>query len=243
VAVAKTTSSALAGIDIVGLTPDEIQELEQIMGTNLLQSNEGISFKPQRYKVNKDIQVFVDPMGEIIKEIEAVVLLKQKTRGHWQLNDKIPLCSSTNAIEGVDRDGVIHACAQCPNNAWGSGKEGRGKECKEMRRAYLLMEDSPVPIQISFPPTSISPYDDFFSARITAGIADIAQKVIFALDPKEAHGQTFSQVKLKNGAKLSAKEIINVNTIRNQFVAMWRDIAIDADDYGAEEVVEDGEPY
>lgn len=37
---------------------------------------------------------------------------------------------------------VSEACAGCPNNEWGSGDEGRGKACKNVRRLAVISADA-----------------------------------------------------------------------------------------------------
>ena len=237
----------LAGIDTTGLTDVEVQELATVLGENFIESRDGIDFRPQRYKINKDAQVFVDPFGKSIDELKSIVLFKQKTRGCWEEGNKTPLCSSFDGITGTDSNGNSRRCAECPQNAWGSGKEGRGKACKEMRRVFLMTPENALPIQISFPPTSIGTFDNFFSARITNRISDIAKEVKFSLSKTSKNGYDFALAVLKNGDNVPAKDILAVNTIRQKFVDGWRNIAIDEDDYGADDVpvadAGDSEPY
>jgi hypothetical protein len=238
----------LAGIDTTGMTEAEVQELASVLNQNFEESRDGIDFRPQRYKINKDAQVFVDPFGKSFDEIKAVVLFKQKTRGCWEEGNKIPICSSFDGVTGTDTNGNSRRCAECPQNAWGSGKEGsKGKACKEMRRMFLLTPDNALPIQISFPPTSISVIDNFFSARLTNRISDIAREVKFTLVPISKNGFDFALAVLKNGDSVPAKEILAVNNLRRKFVDSWRNIAIDEDDIGAEDMAEDigddTEPY
>ena len=246
--VTKQNSLILAGIDTTGMTEVEIQELNVILGENFNESGEGIDFRPQRYKINKDAQVFVDPFGKSLDELRGVVLFKQKVKGCWEEGNKIPLCSSFDAIEGIDVNNNHRKCASCPQNAWGSGKDGKGKECKEMRRIFLMTKEIALPIQVSFPPTSISEIDNFFSARITNGISDIRKEVKFTLTKKENRGFTFAGAVLKNGDEVPPKDIIAINDIRKKFVDGWRNIAIDDDDYmqgneGDAGSTDDNEPY
>jgi len=245
-ATTNQNSLILAGIDTTGMSEEEVQELVLVVGQSFEESREGIDFRPQRYKINKDAQVFVDPFGKSFDEIKAVVLLKQKTRGCWEEGNKIPLCSSFDGLMGTDANGNSRRCTECPQNAWGSGKEGKGKACKEMRRMFLMTPENALPIQISFPPTSISIVDNFFSARLTNRISDIAKEVKFSLVAASNNGFDFAKVVLKNGDNIPAKEILEINKLRKKFVDSWKHIAIDDEDYGAEEVgetVSDSEPY
>ena len=112
---------------------------------------------------------------------------------------------------------------------------------------FLLTPDQALPIQISFPPTSISVIDNFFSARLTNRISDIAKEVKFSLSKTTSHGFDFALAILKNGSDVAAKDILAVNKIRQKFVDGWRNIAIDEEDYGAVDEPDaaggDNEPY
>lgn len=244
----KQNSLILAGVDTAGMTEIEVQELTTILNQNFDESGSGIDFRPQRYKINKDAQVFVDPFNKSLDELRGIVLFKQKVRGCWEEGNKIPLCSSFDAIEGIDANNNHRKCASCPQNAWGSGKDGKGKECKEMRRIFLMTNEIALPIQVSFPPTSISEIDNFFSARITNRISDIQKEVKFTLVKKENRGFTFACAVLKNGDNVPPKDIIIINDIRKKFVDGWRNISIDDDDYmqgnePAENSGDSSEPY
>jgi len=70
-----------------------------------------------------------------------------------------PDCSSA---DGVKPDGWIQhpqapTCAQCPHNAWGTAKRGRGKACRDVKRIYVLppnqLEGDIYQIQV--PPSSL----------------------------------------------------------------------------------------
>lgn len=56
-------------------------------------------------------------------------------------------------------------CAKCPNNAWGTGTDGKGKACKEVRRMSLLPEPalegdvaSEEVLMLKLPVTSVKNY-------------------------------------------------------------------------------------
>lgn len=77
-----------------------------------------------------------------------------------------PVCSSDDGFSGIESaTGEIKNCADCPNNQWGSTeKGGRGKACKNMRRLYILVEGSDMPIVMTLPPTSIAGWEKYKSA-------------------------------------------------------------------------------
>ena len=77
-----------------------------------------------------------------------------------------PICASSDGIYGIDSSsGEIQNCADCPHNQWGSSpKGGRGKACKNMRRLYILIEGSDMPVIMTLPPTSITGWEKYKSA-------------------------------------------------------------------------------
>ena len=100
------------------------------------------------------------------KTLEGVILFNHAAGAYWAAGseddeDSLPLCSSVDGVAGIGNPGG--ACAACPMNAWGTGKNGSGKACKNMRVLYLLRDGDFMPIQLTLPPTSIRPFNDFFN--------------------------------------------------------------------------------
>lgn len=167
----------LRNVDTTGMTMEDKHALAVIIAEDMEISRHGFDFRPQRYKINKDNQTFTDPFGNAHDELQGVVLHKQKVRALWKQGENIPLCSSLDCITGNSSSGNPNeqrSCSKCPFDVWGSGStskdERKGKACKEMRRVYLIEEGGFLPILITLPPTSISPWDNFCSARSTQGI-------------------------------------------------------------------------
>ena len=81
-------------------------------------------------------------------------------------NNEPPDCSSPDGIKGLDMlSGEIKDCENCPSNQWGSGNgTRRGKACKNMRRLYILVEGSDMPVVMTLPPTSIAGWEKYKSA-------------------------------------------------------------------------------
>jgi hypothetical protein len=240
----KEMAMILANVDTTGLTVEQKQEVALVLYEDYMSSKQGFNFKPQRYKINKDTQTFTDPLGKTYDEIRGVAVFKQKIRGWWKKGEKVPLCSSFDCVTGIDRDGKQRPCVGCPQNEWGSaptedGEARKGKACKEMRRAFFIPSEQIVPIVVSFPPTSIGPWDDFFSARITQGISDLAAEVAITLVPATANGFDYSVVKLKSGAKVAPKDLLEFNKVRKQFSTVWEREEITADDYVEQPVAGD----
>lgn len=241
----------LATVDTTGLSEEEKYQLAGVLFESLQESMEGVVYRPQRFKIVKDMQQFVDPLGAAHQEINGVMIVKQTTRGFWVKNskDKRPLCSSKNGKTGrpcINEDGTQdpdNVCATCEHNQWGSamdeaGTRMAGKACKEMRRIYLMTPETEYPVFVSLPPTSLAAWDDFISARLSCGISDLASEVILALTDGNSGGYSFSVIKPRNGAKLKALDVLKYAKIQKQFAPTLLSMEVEADDY---EVAEHGE--
>jgi len=235
----KQVAVILSGVDTTGMTAEDKQQLAVLLQQDMEQSNTGFDFRPQRYKVNKDNQTFTDPLGVNHDDLKGVVLYKQKVRALWQEGENAPLCSSLDCVLGKDHDGVMRRCHGCPNDEWGSAgdeKEARsGKACKEMRRIYLVEKDAPLPILVTLPPTSIRPWDDYNSARLTRGISDMKQETILRLAPAKTSSFNYSVAQPKIGPVVSPPEMVRLFQMRQKFIAGWQSAEVGADDYGAED--------
>lgn len=103
---------------------------------------------------------------DYIKTVEGVILFHHASCAYWPEgseydDDATPLCSSVDGKVGIGSPGIL--CATCPLNQYGSGKDGRGKACKNMRQLYLLRSGEYMPLQVTLPPTSLSPFREFMN--------------------------------------------------------------------------------
>lgn len=219
------------------LAPTPEQQLAQFHQAELDISRQGFTFVPTRIKPNKDACVFIDDLGESIKELRGVPVFKQKTRGYWQRNERIPECSSQDGVTGTDKEGQVHKCAECPFNQWGSGTDETGqhtagKACKEMRRLFLVQPGNILPSMVSLPPTSIKNYDKYFSARLQKGIADVDREAIISLRPeKGATGFSYAVAEFKLGDEVPMADRIRFAQMREAVQAAAAAAGITEDDY------------
>lgn len=103
---------------------------------------------------------------DYIKTLEGVILHHHASCAYWPAgseydDDTTPLCSSVDGKVGIGDPGIL--CATCPMNQFGSAKDGRGKACKNMRQLYLLRSGEYMPMQLTLPPTSLSPFREFMN--------------------------------------------------------------------------------
>ncbi len=99
------------------------------------------------------------------KNLEGVILFNHASCAYWPDGEAdentTPLCSSVDGKAGIGDPGGT--CATCALNRFGTGENGKGKACKNMRILYLLRNGEYMPLQVTLPPTSIKPFNDFYS--------------------------------------------------------------------------------
>jgi len=144
---------------------------------DLMDDSAGITMSLQRIKIPGGGTLMFEVRGddpenpEYVRTIEGVILYNHPTGAYWpggKTDDETspPLCSSADGVTGVGNPGGD--CASCQLNAWGSGSGGKGKACKNMRVLYILQDGEIMPVQLTLPPTSIRPYNDFHNIVFTA---------------------------------------------------------------------------
>jgi len=220
---------------------DEKQIQEMLQG-EVQTALENIDPRPPRVKLSRESQAFLLPDGSTQKTIEGIIVFHHKARGYWEVEgQQVPTCSSMDGRTGTDENGNTVACAGCPHNAWGTGKDGRGKACKEMRWIYVLQDGEIIPSRISLPPTSLGQFDAFVTALAQKRLAPIQKKVRLGLEAAERHGYKFSalaQPEVIGDTPL--KNIPGLIRLRETVVQAARREGITAEDYYSDEDVADG---
>lgn len=116
------------------------------------------------------------------KMLIGVILHNHAACAYWpegsEYDDNTtPLCSSVDGKQGIGDPGG--ACAACALNRFGTDTNGKGKACKNMRILYLLRSGEYMPIQLTLPPTSLSPFREFlnqsFAIRRRATFGSVVQ--------------------------------------------------------------------
>lgn len=95
--------------------------------------------------------------GEPTASIEGVIALAVRRRAYWAEGDSPdgspPDCASRDMQRGVGDPGGN--CSECPFAEWGTGREGRGKACKERLLLFVIRRDDLIPLVVSVPPTGL----------------------------------------------------------------------------------------
>ena len=118
-----------------------------------------------------DIITGDDEMDTSIPVFRGVVATYHSCNALFSGSDSMsepPICSSDDSVMGIEAaTGEFKNCAECPQNQWGSSdKGGRGKACKNMRRLYILVEGSDMPLVMTLPPSSIAAWEKYKSAGL-----------------------------------------------------------------------------
>lgn len=123
-----------------------------------------------------------------------------------------PTCSSMDGKTGIGEPGGL--CSNCPLNKYGSGEDGKGKKCKNLRRIYVLRSGEILPILITLPPTSIRNFSDYISKRIVMKgmkACDVVTKMTLTVE-KSQTGIKYSKVQFSIARLLTPDER---NVMRN----------------------------
>lgn len=116
---------------------------------------------------------------ELVKEIEAIIIWAQPIRDYYpseQPQGKPPACASPDRIMPYDvPTKQATACAVCPHNQWGSGRNGQGKACKEKYRLFLRRTGSDVPMMMTLPTMGAKEFETYVTGlrlqkRVPSGV-------------------------------------------------------------------------
>ena len=143
-----------------------------------------------------------------------------------------PVCSSPDGVKGLDLlSAEIKDCASCSNNQWGSGNGSRrGKACKNMRRLYILVEGSNIPIVMTLPPTSIAAWEKYKS--VVLGVQRYTPyDVVTEFSLSTAVNGAGSKYSVVTFRAVGALNINDRNTVRGLANGDTYDKAVIAEDY------------
>lgn len=102
------------------------------------------------------------------EHLTGVILYHYPHNGYWTKKyagaKERPQCSSRDGKIGNGDPGGN--CITCPHNQYGSGKNGRGKACKNMRKVYFLKEGDHLATVLDLPSTSLTNFGDYIAKRV-----------------------------------------------------------------------------
>lgn len=120
---------------------------------------------------------------DIQKELRVIIIDQYAVNSYYKDaydgTEKLPDCFSSDGHTGIDKDGEIISCDSCANNKYGSGIDGIGKACKNMRRLYILRSGDAFPMLLTLPATSIIPFGKYLRRIVAKGLrpCDVITKI------------------------------------------------------------------
>lgn len=168
---------------------------------------------------------------EYEKTIDGVIIYHHAASAYWPEgseydDDTAPLCSSNDGMLGIGEPGGV--CATCHNNTWGSAASGKGKACKNMRILYLLCSGQYMPIQLALPPTSISPFSDFYGTAFAARRRGSCGSVVRIALKKKSNGKDdYSVATFSRLYDFSGEELQQIKAYADNFKEQLKGILLD----------------
>ena len=157
-----------------------------------------------------------------------------------------PLCASSDGEQGVDSStGEVRRCRDCPRTAYGTGKNGRGKACKNMHRLYIMAPGVAIPFVLCLPPTSLKNVQNYLLSTLAARQLKPWQVMteFSVTSAQNADGVKYSVVKMKLLGRLSEADQAAADFFHEGFQAMTEVREVNGDDYNREPAVSiDAEP-
>ena len=129
--------------------------------------------------------------------------------------NRFPACSSTDGIVGVPREGFAHAglnggvgdgvatveCRTCPYNQWGTGAmfkqngNPKGKAVTNQRKVYILLDGNQVPFELTLPPTSLGPFDEYLTSLLNRNVPVQAVVTEFRQEKKQKGQMKYAEAR------------------------------------------------
>lgn len=155
------------------------------------------------------------------RKLVGVILYHHLANAYWpegsEYDDNVPpFCQSFDGKQGYGEPGGV--CAACAFNQFGSTANGSGKACKNMRQVYLLRSGEYLPLQLSLPPTSLRPFNDFMNLAFVARRRPSYSAIVeIGLKRAESGGYTYSVATFRKVRDLEGKGLAAVKSYAANF--------------------------
>lgn len=170
--------------------------------------------------------LFATAEGEIARrEFSAVVISQKSVRSYYAKKfsggGEPPTCFSDDGMVGVGEPGGV--CSACPFSARGSalddlGNPTKGSACKQRLLLLLALPDSPLPVILSLPPSSLAAWRKYLYGLVKAGRG--ISKVVTAFKLEVAHsasGIKYAKIAPAFERALAPEEVSSLNGIAQMF--------------------------
>ena len=218
---------------------------------------DGLQLSFQKIKIPSGGQLqFEDPSEnpddpKYDKYITGVIIYNHATNAYWpggkEYDDNVPpMCSSMDGKTGCGLPGG--SCAVCEMNQYGTDLSGgKGKACKNMRTLYILRSGEAMPIQLSLPPTSIRPFNEFVnSAFVTRKRPTWASVVKIGLKKMDNGSNVYSVATFQKVGDFSSEQLAQIReyatVFRSQINEMRAQRALEAENRSEADGITDTQP-
>jgi len=215
------------------------EEWSAIMKADLEKTMEGVIPRlPQIKILHAGALTFKFPDESKQDEFEGIIVDQHPCNAFWEKDYSEsgggipPTCSSLNGIDGT----VYGKCGKCEHNKFGTGKDGLGKACKNMKRLHILIGGDKLPFRLTLPPTSIATADEFFTSLFSKGFPLMSQVVKFSLNKAEsAGGIEYSEIHLQAERQVDVNLYIELRRMVGTYLNQIRGQAVEAEEYFTED--------
>lgn len=201
-------------------------------------------------KILPQAQMFSMPDETKVVSIEGVIVETYRCNAWWDREDTRedlrPNCSSLNDCTPLPDSPNVQSenCASCKQNKFGSGVDqtgqpSNGKNCKNMRRLYVLMEGHEFPYMISLSPTSLKSAKKYLTLLSDKHrhVATVITKI--GLSKMTKGSNVFSIVELSTVKEINEPEILNnILKIKKQIIEIVHSQGITKAEYNEDENVD-----
>ena len=194
---------------------------------DLADDMEGLQLTMQRVKIpgggNLQFEIRGDDPDnpDYERKLVGVILYHHLANAYWpdgsEYDDNVPpFCQSFDGKQGYGEPGGI--CTTCAFNLFGSTASGSGKACKNMRQVYLLRSSEYLPLQLSLPPTSLRPFNDFMNLAFVARRRPSYSAIVeIGLKRAESGGYTYSVATFRKVRDLEGEGLAAVKSYAANF--------------------------
>ena len=194
---------------------------------DLADDMDGLQMTMQRVKIpgggNLQFEIRSDDPDnpDYERKLVGVILYHHLANAYWpegsEYDDNVPpFCQSFDGKQGYGEPGGV--CAACAFNQFGSTANGSGKACKNMRQIYLLRSGEYLPLQLSLPPTSLCPFNDFMNLAFVARRRPSYSAIVeIGLKRAESGGYTYSVATFRKVRDLEGEGLAAVKSYAANF--------------------------
>lgn len=173
---------------------------------------------------------------ETQKYIEGILIYQKTWRTYWQHSfgegeaNQPPDCSSKDGKVGVGNPGG--PCKTCAYAQWGSGKDGNGQACRQIKALFILMPGDLLPTLVMAPPTSIRSVTDWL-ALVTSKSRKpywMSEIKLGLVKDRNSGGIEYSKIEVDGSRIISPEEATAIKEYRDAILPhiAEMDVVIDA---------------